>query len=101
VRRPAPRSLSAALPGALAGAAPPTLLARVQAAWPAVAGERVAAAASPVGERDGVVTVACESSLWAHELDLLQGDLLARLRAAGGEGVERIRFRAGSGPNRP
>jgi predicted nucleic acid-binding Zn ribbon protein len=53
-----------------------------------------------VGEREGVVTIACESSLWAHELDLLQGDLLERLRAAGEVGVERLRFQVGSGPNR-
>jgi predicted nucleic acid-binding Zn ribbon protein len=53
-----------------------------------------------VGEREGVVTIACESSLWAHELDLLQGDLLERLRAAGEVGVERLRFQVGWGPNR-
>ena len=37
----------------------------------AVAGERFARAAEPVSERDGVVTVACESAVWAQELDLM------------------------------
>ena len=39
--------------------------------WPRVAGERFARAAEPVAERDGVITVACESAVWAQELDLL------------------------------
>ena len=47
-----------------------------------------------------MVTVACESALWAHELDLLQRDLLDRLaeplEAAGGGRVERLRFNVGS-----
>jgi len=39
----------------------------------------VAAVAAPVSEREGVVTVACESAVWAQELELLRGDLEARL----------------------
>jgi predicted nucleic acid-binding Zn ribbon protein len=50
-----------------------------------VAGEGVAREASPVAERDGLVTVACRSATWAQELDLLQSDLLERLNAALGE----------------
>ena len=100
MRRRAPRSLGAVLPGALAGAQPPTLLARVQALWPEVAGEALVAATAPVAERQGVVTIACESSLWAHELDLLQRDLLTRLSealdASGAGAVERLRFSVGS-----
>jgi len=103
MRRRAPRSLGTVLPAALAGAQPPTLLAQVQALWPRVAGEALAAATSPVAERDGVVTIACESSLWAHELDLLQRDLLTRLTDAldtsGAGTVERLRFSVGSRPN--
>ncbi len=103
MRRRAPRALSAVLPAALSGAAPPTLLARVQAAWPGVAGEALAAATAPVAEREGVVTISCESSLWAHELDLLQRDLLTRLSEAlevsGAGAVERLRFSVGSRPN--
>ena len=59
-----------------------TLLAAVQETWPGVAGDAVAAEASPVSERDGVVTVACRSATWAQELDLLQSELLERLNAA-------------------
>ena len=103
MRRRAPRSLGSVLPGVLAGAQPPTLLARVQALWPGVAGEALAAATAPVAEREGVVTIACESSLWAHELDLLQSDLLARLGgalgASGAGVVKRLRFKVGSRPN--
>ncbi len=105
MRRPGPRPLSNALAGALAGARPATLLARVQAAWPEVAGRPLATATAPVAEREGVVTIACESALWAHELELLQRDLLDRLAErleASGEGsVERLRFTVGSLPNHP
>jgi predicted nucleic acid-binding Zn ribbon protein len=105
VRRPAPRPLSSALAGALSGARPATLLARVQAAWPEVAGGPLAAVTTPVAEREGVVTITCESALWAHELDLLQRDLLERLaerlKASGEGSVQRLRFTVGSLPNDP
>ena len=105
MRRLAPRALRLALPGAIANARPATLLARVQALWPEVAGPALAASTTPVSEREGVVTVACESSLWAHELDLLQRDLLARLNESlgGGEAavVTRLTFKVGSVPNHP
>jgi predicted nucleic acid-binding Zn ribbon protein len=101
VRRPAPRPLSKALDSVLPDVAPATLLAQVQAAWKEVAGERLAAAAAPVSERDGVVTVACESGMWAQELDLLAPDLLARVEAAlGARSVTKLRFVSGSAPNR-
>jgi predicted nucleic acid-binding Zn ribbon protein len=79
--------------------APRTLLAAVQEAWPQALGETVAAEADPVSERNGVVTVACRSATWAQELDLLQTDLLERLRerlAAGAfaEGLHGLRFTA-------
>ncbi len=105
MRRLAPRALRLALPGVIANARPATLLARVQALWPEVAGAALAASTAPVSEREGVVTVACESSLWAHELDLLQRDLLARLNESlgGGEAavVTRLAFKVGSVPNHP
>jgi predicted nucleic acid-binding Zn ribbon protein len=75
-------------------------LARVQAAWPTVAGPVLAAEAQPVAEREGVVTVACSSAVWAQELELLGPDLLAGLTAHGelsGAGrIERLRFVIGS-----
>jgi predicted nucleic acid-binding Zn ribbon protein len=81
-----------ALTGALA---PATLLAEVQRAWPQVAGERFARAAEPVSERDGVVTVACESAVWAQELDLLTERVIERLNEAlGRPAVRRLRPQA-------
>jgi predicted nucleic acid-binding Zn ribbon protein len=101
MRRPGPRPLSNALEGALPDIAPATLLAQVQAAWKEVAGARLAAAATPVSERDGVVTVGCDSGVWAQELDLLGPDLLAGLEnALGGRSVKKLRFVIGSAPNR-
>ena len=82
MRRLAPRALDAALVDALPRLRPATTLARVQEAWPAVAGPAVGAEAEPVSERAGTVTIRCRSSVWAQELQLLSGDLLARLNAA-------------------
>ena len=99
MRRLAPRALSNALEGVVRDVAPATLLARVQGVWSEVAGPRLAAAAAPVSERDGVVTVACESGVWAQELDLLAPDLLSGLEGAlGARVVTRLRFVVGSGP---
>jgi predicted nucleic acid-binding Zn ribbon protein len=97
VKRRAPRPLAAALAGALPAARPPGLLAAVQSAWPGVVGPALAAAAAPVAERAGVVTVACESAVWAQELELLGPDLRDRLNAAldGAETAE-LRFVVGS-----
>jgi predicted nucleic acid-binding Zn ribbon protein len=82
VRRRGPRPLSAALEGVVADAAPPTLLARVQASWPETVGAAVAAEAQPVSERGGALTVTCRSGTWANELELLAPELLGRLNAA-------------------
>jgi len=104
MRRLAPRPLSAALEGAVGVARPVGLLAAVQSAWPGVAGPVLAGAATPVSERAGTVTVACEAAVWAQELELLATDLLerlnARLGATGEQGrVERLRFVVGSRTN--
>jgi predicted nucleic acid-binding Zn ribbon protein len=102
MRRLAPRPLATALAQALPDARPAGLLAEVQSAWPAVAGAALAAAATPVSERSGTVTVACESAVWAQELELLGADLAERLNGALTAGcVERLRFIVSSGPNRP
>jgi predicted nucleic acid-binding Zn ribbon protein len=100
MRRLAPRALSSALEGVVRDVAPQTTLARVQAVWTEVAGDRLTAAAAPVSERDGVVTVACESGVWAQELDLLARDLLGRLESAlGTRSVTKLRFVVRSEPN--
>ena len=95
VRRGAPRPVGAALDGLTASLAPATLLAEVQRAWPAAAGEAFAQASEPVSERDGVVTVACTSAVWAQELDLLSERVLARLAdELGRPAVTRLRAQA-------
>ena len=78
--RRTPRPIGAALRTVLSGAEPATLLAAVQSAWPGAVGEAVAREATPVSEREGVVTVACRSSTWAHELDLLGAQILDQVR---------------------
>jgi predicted nucleic acid-binding Zn ribbon protein len=97
--RDEPHPLASALDAVRAEVAPRTLLAAVQESWPQAVGATVAAQAEPVAERDGVVTVACRSATWAQELDLMQAELLPRLREAlqGGpfaEGLEGVRFTA-------
>jgi predicted nucleic acid-binding Zn ribbon protein len=82
MRRSGPRPLARAVHAFGETLAPSTTLARVQGCWAQVAGPAVAAEAEPAGERDGVVTVRCRSSVWAHELQLLAGDLEGRLNDA-------------------
>ena len=94
-RRP-PRPLGSALQEALEPLAPKTPLARVQSVWADAVGERIAAEATPISERDGVITVACRSAAWAQQLDLLGEQTLTRLRRAlpPGTAVEALRFSA-------
>jgi predicted nucleic acid-binding Zn ribbon protein len=100
--RRAPRSLSFALDRVTAGLAPATLLARVQGCWADAVGEVVSSEAKPVSERDGVVTVACRSSVWAQELELLGPELMGKVNAALGDGaVAQLRFKAGDHRSRP
>lgn len=96
-RRRAPRQASEAFRAARDRAAPRTGLAAVQAIWSETVGERLAAAATPISERAGTLTIECVDSVWAQELDLMQAQLLERLRA---ELVDRapraLRFRVNS-----
>ncbi len=93
--RRAPRPAAAGVRAALERAAPKTKLAAVQGAWAAAVGEGVAAVAEPISERGGTVVVNCADSVWAQELDLMQGQLLERLRKQLGEQApESLRFRA-------
>jgi predicted nucleic acid-binding Zn ribbon protein len=91
-RRPAPRPLTAAFERVADRVMPQTLLAEVQRAWPAVAGPGLVEVAEPVSERDGVVTIACGSAVWAQELDLM-GERMAALlnEAIGRPAVRRLR----------
>ena len=81
MRRRAPEPFADVLRDAVAGAAPDTLLARVQALWPEVAGAAIAGESAPASEREGTVTVECSAAVWAQELTLLETDLRARLNA--------------------
>jgi predicted nucleic acid-binding Zn ribbon protein len=78
-RRPGPRPLATALDHVIDQLVPATLLADVQRAWPAAAGEAFAAQCAPVAERDGAITVACASAVWAQELELLSEPVVGRL----------------------
>jgi predicted nucleic acid-binding Zn ribbon protein len=93
--RAAPRAIGSAIGELTAALAPASTLARVQAVWERAAGELIAAEAQPSAERDGVLSVICESSVWAQELDLMAGELLARLNdALGEEALRELRCRA-------
>jgi predicted nucleic acid-binding Zn ribbon protein len=92
--RRAPRPAAEALRAALEQTAPKTPLAAIQAAWQETVGERIAAVATPVSERGGEVVLSCSDSVWAQELDLMQGQLLERLGDRLGEQAPRtLRFR--------
>ena len=99
-RRRAPRPLAASVSTALERSQPATLLALVQSAWAGAVGDAIAREATPVAERSGVVTVACRSATWAQELDLLSGQILARIRAelADGGALEGLRFTSSGEP---
>jgi predicted nucleic acid-binding Zn ribbon protein len=90
--RAGPREMSFALDTLRDDLAPETVLADVQRAWPDVVGAAIAAEATPVSERRGVVTVSCSASVWAQELDLMAPTILGRLNARlGGARIERLR----------
>jgi predicted nucleic acid-binding Zn ribbon protein len=93
-RRRAPREAAAAIRAARDRAAPRTPLAAAQAAWTRAVGEQLAAVATPVAERSGTLTIDCADSVWAQELDLMQAQLLERLRAELGKlAPSALRFR--------
>jgi predicted nucleic acid-binding Zn ribbon protein len=95
MRRRSPRPVGLALERLTGSLAPATLLAEVQRAWPEAAGTAVAGNSEPVSERDGVVTVACVSAVWAQELDLLSERVIKRLNEAlGRPAVRKLRAQA-------
>ena len=66
----------------------------MQSVWEEVVGERLAAAAQPVSERQGEVIVDCVDPVWAQELDLMQEPLQRGLRERlGDDAPSRLRFR--------
>ena len=78
--------------------APKTGLASAQAAWSGAVGAQIAEVAQPISERSGTLTVECTNAMWAQELDLMQTQLLERLKEALGEGApEALKFRVARG----
>lgn len=55
--------------------------------WPSLVGQEIADHASPVALSEGVLSVAAESTAWATQLRMIQGQLLAKIAAAVGHGV--------------
>ena len=94
MRRRGPRPVGFSLDALADRLEPATLLAAVQRVWPAAAGS-FATVAEPVAERDGVVTVACDSAVLSSELDLMSELVVERLNEAlGRPAVKRLRTRA-------
>lgn len=92
-RRRVPAPIGEVMASVLGRLTPRGLLPEAQAAWRRAAGAGIAARAHPVSERDGVLTIACESAVWAQELALMEPQLLERLEAELGAGsVAGLRF---------
>jgi predicted nucleic acid-binding Zn ribbon protein len=89
-----PRPVGEAIADLRTGLAPMTLLAAVQSAWATAVGEAIARHSQPVSERNGVVTVRCDGSVWAAELAMMSKALLKQLEACsqGGQAVRDLRF---------
>jgi predicted nucleic acid-binding Zn ribbon protein len=67
----------------------------VQRVWAKAVGEAVAREAEPIGVRDAKLTVACRSAVWANELDLMSGEVVAALNEAlGAPLIDALRCRA-------
>jgi len=93
-RRRAPRPASPALRAALEQAAPKTRLGAVQSVWDGVVGDGIAAVTEPLAEREGTIVIGCADPVWAQELDLMQAQLLDRLKERlGDEAPESLQFR--------
>jgi hypothetical protein len=68
------------------------------ALWARAAGEQVARATAVRAFGRGVLTVECESSVWANELCYLSGEILARMSEMDpGNPVRKLRFRVRRG----
>ena len=92
-RRHGPRPVAFALEALADQLEPPTPLAAVQRVWPSAAGA-FANVSEPVAERDGVLVVACDSAVWAQELDLMSEVVIGKLNGAlGRAAVKRLRAR--------
>jgi hypothetical protein len=75
-------------------------MAEIVEAWPGAVGDSIARNAWPARvSRDGTLHVATNSSAWAFELGLLEGEIRERLaNALGGDAPTRLRFAPGRLP---
>ena len=90
-----PKPIGAALDRALDPVAPLTPLAELQRIWPAVVGPGIAVVTKVSEEREGTVTIVCENTVWAGELEMMGPQLLEKLRPLMGDRTpEKLRFRA-------
>ena len=72
--------------------------ARAYALWARAAGEQVAQTTAVRAFSRGVLTVECESSVWANELSYLSGEILVRMgELDSGNPVRKLRFRVRRG----
>jgi len=60
---------------------------RALAKWREIVGPQIAASSRPDRIRDGVLFVACKSSMWSNELSLHKQDIVKRLNAAVGKQI--------------
>lgn len=94
-RSPAPRAIAKAVGSFRREIEPATSLASIETVWEEAVGAGIAAVASPVTERDGILTVECDSSVWAEELTLMEPKIRSRLASLlADEPPSRIRFRS-------
>ena len=96
-----PRPLGEALPGLKARLAPRTVLGEVQEGWTAAVGPEIAAHCAPGSEHAGVLTVRCDSGVWAAELSMMSGRLLERLNEARSADRKVYEIRFVVGPSEP
>jgi predicted nucleic acid-binding Zn ribbon protein len=102
-RRRVPRPVGTAVDALADRLRPVTGLSAVQAVWTEAVGAAIAREAAPVSERAGVVTVACTSSVWAQEIELMAPTLCAAVNARlGTEQVAALRCTGNrdAGPSR-
>jgi predicted nucleic acid-binding Zn ribbon protein len=82
MRRRSPRPISVAIETLTGELAPPSALVKAQTIWAQAVGPEIAGHCEPSFEREGTLTVACDSSVWAAELEMRSGDLLRNINAA-------------------
>jgi len=70
-------------------------LAIIAAAWPQIAGTRAAQHSAPIELGGDVLVIATRSSAWSQQLQLLEAQILERLRDFAGRPLRTLRFRNG------